>query len=60
MAISASLEVLQLFGFRHHVGCDLVEPERCRAMRTDASETDARLRHFPKIFNDFWDHELPA
>lgn len=51
--MSFSFKVFQFLCLRHHVGGDLLEPDRGRAIRTGASETHARLRNFSKIFNDF-------
>jgi hypothetical protein len=58
--VSFHFKVLQLFSLRRHVGRNFVEPERCRAMRTGTSETYACFRRFPKVFNGFRNHKLPA
>src|SRR5579871_291732 len=50
--------LLQFLSFRHHVGRNLLEPERGRAMGAGAGETYACLRNFSKIFNGFRDHAL--
>lgn len=51
-------ELFEFLCLRHHVGRNLLETERARAMWTGASQTYTGLRSFPKIFNNVRNHEL--